>query len=357
MLHKKYIFSSGRRKFLCGIYIIAGIILVSSCRKNLYNHPLLDDKFVVLAEITAGDSANIPIGKTLPAGSGNSVIFKKINSVAASITAQDGSIQQLSLNTSQDFISNPMAVYSGPGNFLYNTEYTLTATDPLLGTISATTNIPNDFSVSHVETEHDEFNGKQVLRFKFVIDDAGNEKNFYFFEAVKQLVMLSRYFYWQGTKYDYDTQSGYDLFQQVGNNPGVNLLLDTMLTHQFIRLNVFTRDNRTENFKMSSLDSSFRRIFVSDSTFNGREFETEIFIARDQFIAANPQQLGVVQVQVKSVSKELYDYLSQYEKYTLDFGNFPVNNLSSPVGNIKNGLGVFGGSCRKQWSFYYDMLK
>ena len=77
----------------------------------------------------------------------------------------------------------------------------------------------------------------------------------------------------------------------------------------------------------------------------------------DHFIAANPQETGIVQVQVKSVSRELYDYLFQYEKYNQDFGNFNVGNLASPVGNVQNGFGVFGGSVRKQWSYYFDPLQ
>jgi hypothetical protein len=77
----------------------------------------------------------------------------------------------------------------------------------------------------------------------------------------------------------------------------------------------------------------------------------------DHFIAADPQETGIVQVQVKSVSKELYDYLLQYEKYNQDFGYFSVSSLTSPVGNVQNGFGVFGGSVRKQWSYYFDQLQ
>ncbi len=333
------------------------ITAILSCNKNSYESRQLTSQLVVLAEIDAGDTANIPISSTLPSGNGDSIVFGKLNSVVAGISGQDGSSESLTLNNAPDFISAPTAVYSGNLPFQYNTVYTLTATDPRLGTVVATTTIPNQFSVQQPETETDDLNGKSVFRFGFAINDAGDEKNYYIFEAVKQLVNIARYFYWQGVKYDYNLQSGYDLYQQVKNNSGVVLLYDTLLTHQYIRLNVYTKDNNTGNATMGSLDSPYRRIFITDSLFNGNTYETEFWISMDHFIAANPQETGIVQVQVKSVSRELYDYLIRYEKYKQDFGNFGVGGLASPPGNIQNGFGVFGGSARKQWSYYFDPLQ
>lgn len=336
------------------ILVLAGNF---SCNKNSYDNRQLNNKLVILTEITAGDTANIPIGSSLPAGSGNAIVFEKLNAVTAKITGPNGTPESLGLNSGTDFISNPLAVYSGSLPFQYNTAYTLTAVDSRLGTAVATTIIPNDFSVKKTETETDDLNGKKVFRFAFRIDDAGNEKNYYIFESVKQLVNISRYFFWQGTKYDYNQQSGYNLYQQVKNNPGVALLRDTVPVHQFIRMNVYTKDMHTGNALMSSLDSPFRRIFITDTLFNGQTHEGEIWITMDHFKASNPQENGIVQVQVKSVSKELYDYLIQYEKYNQDFGVFNVGSLTSPVGNVQNGFGVFGGSVRKQWSFYFDALQ
>ena len=272
------------------------------------------------------------------------------------LVGQDGTNESLNLNLSADFTSDPMAVYTGKQIIGYHTGYTLTAIDPQLGTVEATTITPGDFSVYKTEAGTDDFNGKQAFRFDFVLNDAGDEKNYYIFEAVKQLVNISNYFYWQGVKYDYNIQQNKDLYQQVKNNAGVILLRDTIMSHQFIRLNVYTRDTETGNALIGSLDSAYSRIFISDSLFNGQSYETQFWISMDHFIAANPQEAGVVQIQVKSVSKELYDYLFMNEKYRQEFGNFNVTNLSSPVGNIQNGFGVFGSSVRKQWS-YYDQFQ
>jgi hypothetical protein len=337
--------------------LIFSNIVFSACNKNNYTAKNLPNKLVILAEITAGDSANIPIGSTLPAGNGDLIVFKKLENIDASIEQQNGLAQLLTLNNSADFSANPMAVYSSASLFNYNNSYTLTATDPQLGTITATTTIPDNFQAINIETETGDLNGKNVLRFAFTINDAADQKNYYMFDAVKQLVNISRYFFWQGIRYDYNTPQGYDLFLQVNNNPGVVLKYDTVPTHQYLQLNVFTQDNKTGNASIGSLDSGYKRIFISDSLFNGGQYETEFFISSDHFKASNPQQTGIVQIRVKSVSKELYDYLYQYERYNLNFGNFPVSNLSSPQGNIKNGFGIFGGSAKKQWSLYYDSLQ
>jgi hypothetical protein len=56
------------------------------------------------------------------------------------------------------------------------------------------------------------------------------------------------------------------------------------------------------------------------------------------------------------VSKELYNYLKLYEKYKTDFGSVPTNQLVSPAGNIVNGLGIFGGSAKRERIYYFDVL-
>lgn len=273
-----------KKKFtkLRGLHIvsilIAAIMILGSCGKNSYNSRQQSGKMVVLTEIDAGDTANIPIGSTSPAGSGNAIHFQKLNSVLANISGTDGSMQTLTLNSSADFSDNPMAIYSGFIRFNVNTVYTLSATDPGIGSISAKTRMPADFHVQNTASEPDDLNGRSVLRFGISIDDAGDEKNYYIFEALKQMVSISRFFYWQGQRYNFNTQAGFDLFQQVKNSPGVGLLIDTLMTHQYIRMNVYTKDNQTANTSIGSLDSPYNRIFMTDSLFNGRAYETEIIV-------------------------------------------------------------------------------
>ena len=346
----------GRLQPLLVVIFYLSSLLFVSCRKNIYGTISLPNQLVVLAEITAGDSAIIPIGSALQAGTGNQINFRKLGNVDASITGPSGISMPLTLNNAPDFMANPMAVYSASLVFANSSAYSLSATAPQFGSAEASTMIPPDFSVEMRGTETDEYGGKEVLRFDFSISDEVSQKNYYVFEAVKQLATVSKYFFWQGTKYDFNSQQGADLYQQVKNNPGVSLLTDTLLTHQYLQLDVFTQDMNTANTVIGPLDSAYKRIFITDSLFNGKLYTTHFFVARDHFHASSAQQTGIVLIRVKSVARELYEYLLQYEKYSKNLGNLPVGNLTSPQGNVKNGIGIFGGAVRKQWSLYYDSL-
>lgn len=354
--NSKYLYK-GYSPAVFWFYLFLSLLAAQSCKKYVYGNTQHNDKLVVLAEITADDTANIPVSKSIIAGSGNQIVFQKIDNASVSINEQGGATQRLWLNNSIVFSNNPASIYSNNSVFKYNTDYTIHITHPELGPVSATTHIPGPFMVDSIDSYEDNISGKPVLVFDFTINDPPAEKNYYIFDAVKQIVKLYRYFYWQGVQYNYNTPEGLNLFEQVKDQPGVTLIRDTIPINKYIRLSVFTRDIKTDNDEFSSLDSSFRRIFIRDSLFSGQPYTSRLAVSRDHFVAADSTETGIVRLRINSVSKELYDYLSQYEKYKSSFGGVPISQLSSPVGNIQNGLGVFGGVARKEWIFYYDVLQ
>jgi hypothetical protein len=188
------------------------------------------------------------------------------------------------------------------------------------------------------------------------MDSPGVSHN-YVFEAVKQLIRLSHYFYWQGIRYNYDKPDGKKLYAQVKNSPGVKLFCDTLPSNIFKRLSIFTDDPNVDNAQASSLDSPFRRIFLPAPVVSGQSYTASFSIDRKYFAADNDGSRGRVLVQIKSVSPELYNYLFWYEKYKSDIGSIPPGQLYSPPGNVQNGLGIFGGSARREWVFYFDNLQ
>lgn len=338
-------------KIYAAIFILLFLI---SCKKESQN---IESKIFVLSEITAGDSAIIPLGKTIKVGNGETIAFEKLTAASVQISEENSTSINLHWNNSADFLSNPVSIYTHPNIFKATKIYSLQINQQGLPAATATTHIPAAFSVRNVDAKDKEFNGKEVLQFSFSINDAASEKNYYLFEAVKQLVLLDEYFYWQGVKYDYNTSEGKQMYDQVSNNNTITILKDTVPTNQYLRLNLYTSDLNTENEEFSgSLDSSFHRIFLTDSLFNGASYSTSFTIDKSYFQASAPNQKGRVLIRVKSVSKDLFDYLSLYEKYRSEFGILPPQNLSSPTGNIQNGIGVFGGSYKNEWVFYYDDL-
>lgn len=341
------------------VCLFVSIVAISACDKNpVYDLPK-ENKLVVLAEITAGDSAFIPVSASRVAGSGNNISFEKVNDASVVVAAQGGAERQLWLNQSPDFADNPASVFTDPGIFVANTNYTINVSHPVLGTATAVTHIPPPFVVSNVSSAESTVLGREVFNFNFSIDDAAGETNYYIFEAVKQLVRITHYFYWQGIRYDYDTQAGQDLHETLEDEEDVDIpvIKDTIATNKYLRLNIFTTDNNTDNKNIGSLDSSFRRVFIRDSLFNGQSFSTTISVVMDQFEAVYPQDKGIVLIRIKSVGKDFYNYMLQYERYKTDFGKMPVGQLTSPIGNIQNGFGIFGGSFKREWKFYYDDLE
>ncbi len=340
-----------RNRFTCFLLIC----LLISCRKNEVSISQ-KNKIVVLAEITAGDSAIIPVSKSISVGNNQSISFEKITTASVMIRDTMGNTSILRWNDAPDFSNNPSTIFTNPVLFKTSQSYSLQVSQAGFETAKASTHIPGSFSVQNIDAVDGERNGKEVLEFNFTIQDNSNEKNYYIFEALKQLVYLRTYFFWQGVKYDYNTAEGQNVYEQASSQQNVDLFKDTVLTNKYQRLNLYTSDVQTENENFTSLDSSFHRIFLTDSLFNGNSYTSSFAIDKAYFEAQVPADKGRILVRIKSVSKELFEYLSQYEKYRAEFGILPPSNLLSPSGNINGGYGVFGGSYKNEWVYYYDEL-
>jgi hypothetical protein len=327
----------------------------TACKKDPYQSQTVTNELVILAEITAGDSLKIPVSKSIEVGNGGIISFEKVNSANVKVTRQDGKSWTLRLNTSPDFANDPASIYTGAQRPRYDTTYSLQVQDPLSGTVTSHTTIPPPVHVTAVDTATESYRGSPMLRLKFTLLDSPGVAHYFVFEAMKELLKITHYFYWKGVRYTYETTAGKALYDQIKSNSGVELLCDTVSSNNFLRLNVYTDDPNVDNAQVSSLDSPFRRIFLPGNIFNGA-YNTSILIDSKYFVAADPSTRGRVLFQVKSVSPELYNYLFWYEKYKSDIGSVPPGQLYSPPGNIQNGLGIFGGSSRRRWTYYFDAL-
>lgn len=346
-----------RSTFYLILVLISGIwLLLSGCEKKERFNSEGKSKLVVLAEITAGDSAYIPVSKSLLARLNGPIDFKKINNVTVVITESGGSSMLLQLNNGAQYADLPASIYTGPDHFKPNTVYSLRATHPDLGMVEAITRIPAAFNVSEISPDGAFVGNEKVFMFEFEIRDNGNQANYYTFEALKQRVTPYRYFYWKGEQYDYDTRDGRYLYNQIEDEEDIELPIEEVVVTdpELIRLSVLTGDSKTENVKISSLDSSYSRIFLTDSLFNGTSYSTSFYVPADELLPTDQRETGQIIIRIKSVGKDFFDYLVRYEKYKAGFGILPFGNLSSPEGNILNGFGVFGGSYKLEWKFDYE---
>ena len=337
------------------LYILISIcasVVAGSCEKG-FGDEHGKRLMVVLAEVTAGDSAVVPVGKSLLTTTGTAIHFDRISNADVNILDANNTITRLVYHNGSESAGNPAAIYTAP-IVMKRGPYRLEVRHPSLGLISASTTIPGPVFTEDVSW-HDAVQGSRpVLVFNFMILDPPSERNYYLFEAVKQSLRVNRYFYYQGNRFSYDNAEGKDLYDSEAGGNGALLLRDTIPLNQFTRLELFTYDKRTEN-NTYGLDSTFDRIFITDSLFNGQSYPTFFSVVKDHFEDASAP--GRVLIRVKSVSRELYEYLVSYQKYKTAFGTVPTTHLPSLKGNIENGFGVFGGASKKEWAFYYDKLE
>lgn len=337
---------------LCGIVLLT----ITSCKRNLNNGQPVDDKMVVLAEITAGDSMKIPVGKTIKVGGGGIIRFEKVPDASVTISDLNNHSWMLQPSWSPQYASNPTTVYTSRIRFKSNYSYVLTVKHPTLGVVNATTYIPSLPIITEMDTMPGAYQGKDVLTVNLSWRDGLDKDEYYIIEVLKQVVKVEHYYYFHGSKYNYDTQAGLAFYNQVKDNPGVHLLRDTIPQNDFLRVNVYTSDLNSDNAGIDVLSNPFHRIFYKDYSFNGLTYSTKFYIDRQMFVSSDPTQQGRIRIQFKSASKELYEYLLAYEKYKTDFGSVPTGQLVSPSGNILNGLGIFGGSARRERIYYFDNL-
>lgn len=346
-----YNFLTGNRNW--HLFLLLALMF-SSCKKNFSSDQFEDDKLVVLAEITANDSVKIPIGKTIKVENGNLIRFEKVNDATVTLTETNTSSWVLQPNYSPQYANNPTSMFTNKKRFKANTSYMIEINHPTLGLVKASTHIPLLPKLLSVDTSSTLFNNKEVFAATISWKDSLNFEEFYIIEAVKELVKNNHFFFYQGKRHSYDTQEGKELYGQVKNTPGVKLLTDTVGLGKYVRLNLYTEDNLSENARIDKLTNPFRRIFFPDVSFNGGTRTTSVYI--DKLFFVDPQQKGRIRLALKSANRELYKYLMLYEKYKTDFGSVPTSQLVSPSGNIQNGLGIFGGSAKRERVYYFDPL-
>ncbi|WP_207515775.1 DUF4249 domain-containing protein [Longitalea luteola] len=337
----------------CTWFTVA-VLLLSACKKHFSSDQFEDDKLVVLAEITAFDSVKIPIGKTIKVENGSLIRFEKVNDATVTLTETNAMSWILQPNYSLQYANNPTSVFTSKKRFRANTTYKIEINHPTLGLVQASTHIPTFPRLITVDTASTDHNGKDLLSATITWKDSVDHEEYYIIEAVKEQVRNNHFFYYQGKRYSYDTQAGKAFYETIKNTPDVRILTDTVGLNKYTRLYLYTEDDQSDNARIDELTNPFRRIFFTDAMCNGTNYTTRVFIDKQFFV--DPRQKGRVRLQLKSVSRELYNYLKLYEKYKTDFGSVPANQLVSPTGNIEHGLGIFGGSAKRERIYYFDVL-
>lgn len=338
-----------------GFIILSFAAVAPSCKKSFSSSQFVEDKLVILSEITANDSIKVPVGKSIRVGNGNLIRFDKVNDARVQLKEGTSAPFMLGVNYSAQYASSPSSVYTSRRRLHANTTYSIEVQHPILGTVTATTHIPPIPRLTMTDTAQTLYMGHKVLAVTINLQGPFDQNSLFIFEGLKELMEIRRYFLHNNKRYSFETQQGKALYTQISANNIVPILRDTVSQNRFLRLNLYTEDVNTENAMMDNLENPFRRIFLSRIPAGRDAYLIKIFVDSQFFVSADPAQRGRVRIQAKLVSRELYDYFLVYEKYKTDFGIVPSSQLISPTGNLSgNGLGVFGGSAKRERVFYFD---
>ena len=308
-------------------------------------------KISLIGELVANESTYFRGGQSTPVSSGSSLKFELLQGLSATITNASGF--SLTLAGVEDSFSK--VLYTVRFSDLYKIAagniYTVKLAHQELGTAVTNVTIPGAFKAVVVDTATTVYASDTALAADITIDDPDGD-SYFAVEAIKQPMSISAFFSHNNQWLNIDeNRPVYDSLKRVSS---IQLRYDTIYGNSFQRVNIYTNDINTENLKDHSSFNIFRRVLLSDYKFSGSSYTTRVYLSKSRYFFDSTDTKGRVLLQVKSVSKDYFDYLKAYELYdpTIGFSAFsPPADIKSP---IQNGTGVLGGVYKLQFIYILD---
>lgn len=121
---------------------------------------------------------------------------------------------------------------------------------------------------------------------------------------------------------------------------------------------IYSLDPSSDNGDIGDENTSYERIYFTDKTFNGQSHSTQVMIGSYLLEYIDDPYAGFFRAEfilrVRSVSKELFQYLKSYDKYQ----NYSFDpTFSQPVqvySNVDKGFGIFGGYTAAGTTFIFE---
>ncbi|MBV8251237.1 MAG: DUF4249 family protein [Chitinophaga sp.] len=332
---------------------VLSILLLTACESELPLPPGNGQpRVVVYSELTAGQPAEIRVGKSKIVAPGVDNSFDLVPDALVKILNRDSSLVE-TLTFATD-TSNRMSIYRGKVNLNPNTFYRVRVEVPGMRVVTSSTTIPSNLKVDLLDTSRTILNGRPVLQFHLTIHPQPGQRQYIVMEALKQSAQVDSFFTWNGVRYS--VAANEDLFDSVKGKPGVVISKDTTFLNDFLRIPCYTQDENADNNQIGGLNENYNSILFNQTS---RPITTNLYInatalSSNQVEAIAPK--GRVLVYVKSVSSQYYDFLLTYEKVKRNPG---LNSLIQAVqlrNNTSGGIGIVGGSNQVLYQLYYDEL-
>ncbi len=331
--------------------VLVALVAFSACNKDL-DLPAVggEKKITLLGELVAGDSFYLRAGQSIALSSNTALRFQLLENL--SIAVKDTNGNTFPLNGYTDSFAQRMYTlpFSTTQKVVAGHIYSINAVHNTLGTATAPVYIPMQIKAAITDTASVKYGQDSTLRVKIKIDDPSATSEYYVIEAMKQKLSATAYYRRNGSwvKID-DDREGYEAQRATGV---VTTKVDTVYYKDFIRQALYTADANSENIYQVGSFSRSKRVLLRDARFNGQNYETMVFVVRTvENLFMEDSTLGRVIVQVKSVSKEYFEFLKAYESYDPSSG---YNSFQQPVkiqGNVNNGMGIVGGVSQISYSY------
>ena len=341
---------------ICFFILLLSVSVMPSCTKKLELPDIQSSKKITLiGELVANDSFYIRVGQSVPMSKNSSMYFELLQNAQVSIT---GSNQQTVNPVAQAELLSGQAYtipFSSAEKIQHSQVYTIKVNHAELGEAQATIAVPSPFTASILDTANIRHSSADALQVDVAITDNPEMENFYVIEVLKQLVKVKRQIFFKNQWLDIDVFENkitYDSLLTSG--VVIQKKSDTTYHRVYTRQGIYTNDIQTENVKDGDIYAMNKRILLKDALFNGQTYTTRVIIRKEVNEFAEEMQKGVVQIIVKSVPKEYFEFLKAYEQYDPTAG---FNSLAPPIklkGNIQNGLGMVGAAYEQRFSYWFD---
>ncbi len=337
------------------VYLLLFVLLaLGSCTKTL---PLPEiksgNKIVLLGELVTGEPCYIRAGQSaaVTSSNGGPITFEILSNLSVSLNDSTGNTYDM-YGQEDDYTQMLYTVpYSIDTPAMEGGVYTVTAIHSKLGTATVKVRIPAQIQAEVVDTASELYATDNTLKVKIRLKDPGNTTNYYVIEALKQVMRIDGYFFYDNNWYAINDDTA--LYRQLKTTGNAITRFDTAYFPGYLRQSIYTADRNSENVIDNGSLTSSRRILIKDNPFNGTNYETTVYVvneAPDSMI----DQRGQVVIYIKSVSEEYFRFLKSYEVFLPTLGSSATEQPVKIQGNVQNGYGMIGGVSQVKFSYIRD---
>jgi len=331
--------------------LLAGLLLLTACNKPLTLPTTGSPKIVFLGELIAGDSVYLRAAQSVPVIEGGSTERVLIDGLQVSVSSPQDGLWNLQSEADDGSESEKTLPFFSGNIIQADRSYRVTGLHPKFGTATADVSIPRPFTATLTDTISVDHLGEPCYRVRLAVQDLPEAGNYYSVEVVQQTYFSVPTFLYNGTWYvQEDNLDLYDSLQNAGIDPQMGY--EKRHERMFTRIPFYCEDAFALHVVTGGEQEETGRSIFTDETANGGTYNCTVYIPKKYIMDSQPEFYGFTTlVQVKSLSKDYFSYLKNYQSATNQYIFDLMSNKIVIAGNVTNGLGVVGGVFRRQFAF------